>query len=56
MLALGRKPGEYIMLGDDIKITVLEINGDLRLSIEAPREVRIMRGELYEKEHAQKAQ
>ncbi len=49
MLALTRKPGDKIFIGDNIVITVVDIKGDsVRLSFDAPREVRIYRGELYE--------
>ncbi len=49
MLVLGRKPGEYIMIGEDIKVQVVKAeNGNLRLAIDAPREVSIVRGEVYE--------
>jgi carbon storage regulator len=49
MLALTRKCGEKIVIGDNIVITVVDIKGDnVRLAIEAPREIRIFRGELYE--------
>jgi len=48
MLVLGRKPGEYVMIGDNIMVKVVRsADGDLRLAIDAPREVNIMRGELY---------
>ena len=49
MLVLGRKPGEYIMIGNDIMVKVIKSeNGDLRLAIDAPREVTITRGEVWE--------
>lgn len=49
MLVLGRKPGEYVMIGNDIMVKVIRSNdGDLRLAIEAPKCVNIVRGELYE--------
>lgn len=49
MLALTRKPGECIVIGDNIVVTVVEIKGDsIRLAIEAPREVKIYRGEIYD--------
>ena len=49
MLVLGRKPGEYIMIGDTIMVKVVRSDkGDLRLAIEAPKEVRIVRGEVFE--------
>ncbi|MGI6778213.1 MAG: carbon storage regulator [Acetivibrionales bacterium] len=51
MLVLGRKPGEYVMIGDNIKIMVVRSDeGDLRLAIEAPKDVSIKRGELLEEE------
>jgi len=47
MLVLGRKPGEYVMIGDDIKITVIRTQDkELRLAIEAPKSISIIRGEL----------
>jgi len=47
MLVLGRKPGEYIMIGNDIMVKVIRSDeGDLRLAIEAPKGVNIIRGEL----------
>jgi Carbon storage regulator (could also regulate swarming and quorum sensing) len=54
MLVIGRKPGEYIMIDNNIKVKVVKSDeGDLRLAIDAPRDVKIMRGELYEQEHAE---
>lgn len=48
MLVLGRKPGEYVMIGDDIKIQVVRSEkGDLRLAIAAPKDISITRGEIY---------
>ncbi len=49
MLVLGRKPGEYIVIDGSIKVKVIRSEkGDLRLGIEAPRDVKIVRGEVYE--------
>ncbi|GCD09016.1 carbon storage regulator [Clostridium tagluense] len=49
MLVLGRKPGEYVMIGDNIKVKVVKsLSGDLRLAIDAPREIVITRGEVWE--------
>ena len=57
MLVLGRKPGEYIMIGDNIMVKVVKSeNGDLRLAIDAPREVTITRGEVWEQIHKEKVQ
>lgn len=51
MLVIGRKPGEYVMIGDNIKVKVVKSDqGDLRLAIEAPRDIEITRGELYEEQ------
>lgn len=47
MLVLTRKPGEKILLGDDIVITVLDSRGDsIRIGIDAPRGVKIQRDEV----------
>ncbi len=51
MLTLGRESGEYVVIGDDIVIQVVEVGSQLRLAIDAPREMRIERGENYEKTH-----
>ena len=48
MLVLTRKPKQQIMIGDDIIVNVVEVQGDnVRIAIEAPREVKIYRGEIY---------
>ena len=52
MLTLGRNSGEYIVLEEEgrrIVIQVAEIDGVLRLVVDAPRDVKILRGEVYEK-------
>lgn len=47
MLVLSRKEGEKLMIGDDIVLTITRINGNrVAVGIEAPRSVRIVRGEL----------
>jgi carbon storage regulator len=47
MLVLTRKPGEKLRLGWNITITVLEVKGNkVRIGIEAPDDVAIMRSEL----------
>ncbi|MCB5283796.1 carbon storage regulator [Arthrobacter sp. AL08] len=49
MLVLTRKPGEQIMIGDGIVITVLEGRGDgVRIGIDAPRGISIQRKEVVE--------
>lgn len=48
MLVLTRKKDERIIIGDKIKITVVEIeNGRVKLGIDAPDEIEIVREELY---------
>lgn len=48
MLALSRRIGESIMIGNDIEITVIEIKGEqVRLGIRAPKSVPIHRKEIY---------
>lgn len=47
MLVLARKPNEAIVIGDQITVTVLEVRGNqVRLGIEAPKEVPVLREEL----------
>ena len=49
MLVLTRKPGEKIFIGDHVSLTVVEVKGDsVRIAVDAPREVKIYRGEIYE--------
>ncbi len=51
MLVLSRKQNEKIVIADNISITVLKVKGNtVRLGIDAPRDVRIVRGELPPKE------
>lgn len=50
MLVLSRKVNQVICIGPDIKIGVLEMLGDrVKLGIEAPTEVKILREELLER-------
>ncbi len=47
MLILTRKQGESFFLGEDIEISITEINGDkVRIAIDAPRDIKILRKEL----------
>jgi carbon storage regulator len=49
MLVLTRKPGERIVIGDDIVVTFLESRGDsIRIGIEAPSGVKIQRDEIVQ--------
>jgi len=50
MLILTRKINETLMVGDDVSVTVLGIKGgQIRIGINAPREVGVHRQEVYEK-------
>ena len=54
MLVLTRKLQEQIRVGDDITLTVLRVKGNsVRIGIEAPKDVRVVRGELPPKEQLQ---
>ncbi len=49
MLVLSRQRDESIIIGDNIKITIVDIRGDkIRIGIEAPPEVAVHRQEIYE--------
>ena len=51
VLVVTRKPGESIMIGDDVKITIVPAKGQgrkVRIAIEAPRETKILRTEIYD--------
>ena len=50
MLILSRRIGETVMVGHDVKITILEVRGcQVRVGIKAPRSVAVHREEIYEK-------
>ncbi len=50
MLVLGRRTGENIRIGDDIKVIVLEVRGgQIKLGIEAPLHIQVHREEIYER-------
>ncbi len=49
MLILNRKPGESIIIDDKIEVTILEVqDGRVKLGIEAPKSISILRKEVYE--------
>ena len=49
MLVLTRRVGESILIGDEIVVTVLELNRDqVRIGIRAPRSVTVHREEVYQ--------
>lgn len=48
MLVLTRKTNESIIIGDDVKITVIEVKGEqVKLGISAPKKISIHREEIY---------
>ncbi len=50
MLVLTRKPGEEIVINDEITLTVVTIEGGrVRLGIKAPREMSVDRGEIHKR-------
>lgn len=57
MLVLTRKISESFVVGDDIKITIIDILGGnkVRVGIEAPQEVPVYREEIYEQIKAENA-
>ena len=49
MLVITRKKGESILIGDDIEISISKIeDGSVKLAIKAPKEMTILRKELFE--------
>ncbi|MEN6460751.1 MAG: carbon storage regulator CsrA [Syntrophomonas sp.] len=57
MLVLTRKKDETIVIGDDIEITIVDVQGDnVRIGINAPKSVTIYRKEIYEEIQAENRQ
>ncbi len=55
MLILRRKKNESLLIGEDIRITVIECAADgVRLAIDAPKQISILREELSEAEQTNK--
>ncbi len=48
MLVLARKPGESVVIGNDVVITILEVRGgQVRIGVDAPRSIQVHREEVY---------
>jgi len=57
MLILTRRIGETLMIGDDVTITVLGVKGNqVRLGVNAPRDVAVHREEIYNRIQQEKAE
>ena len=55
MLILTRRVGETIMVGDDVRVTVLDVKGNqVRIGVTAPKDVTVHREEIYKRIKAEK--
>jgi len=57
MLILTRRVGETLNIGDEITVTVLNVKGNqVRIGVNAPKDVTVHREEIYEKVQQEKSQ
>jgi carbon storage regulator len=50
MLILTRRVGESLIIGDDVVVTALDINGgQVRIGVDAPKEISVHREEIYKR-------
>ena len=55
MLILTRRVGETLIIGDDVSVTVLGVRGNqVRLGVDAPKDVAVHREEIYQKIQGEK--
>jgi carbon storage regulator len=52
MLVLSRKIGESLVIGDNVKLTILEVGGQVKIGIAAPREISVHREEVFKRINA----
>lgn len=57
MLVLSRRPGESIVIGNQVVVTVIEVRGDqIRIGIDAPRDIQVHREEVFRELETQNTQ
>lgn len=56
MLILTRKPDETVVIGNDIRVRVMGVNGNqVRIGIEAPKNIEVDREEIHERKQQERA-
>jgi carbon storage regulator len=57
VLILTRRVGEALMIGNEVTVTVIAVKGNqVRIGIQAPKDVAVHREEIYDRVQAEKAQ